>query len=45
MAMFLKEKNPNVKIAISDPEESKLVNYFNIGEMTGKGSSITEGVG
>lgn len=45
MAQFFKEKNPNIKISISDPDESKLVNYFNKGEMVGNGSSITEGIG
>jgi cysteine synthase A len=44
-AIFLKEQNPNVKIALADPEGAALYSYFKTGELKSSGSSITEGIG
>ena len=44
-AMFLKERNPKVKIALADPEGAALYSYFTTGELKSSGSSITEGIG
>ena len=43
--LFLKEKNKDIKIALSDPFGSGLYNYYQKGEMKSEGSSITEGIG
>jgi cysteine synthase A len=43
--LFLKEKNNNIKIALSDPFGSGLYNYYQKGEMKSEGNSITEGIG
>ena len=43
--LFLKEKNKNVKIALSDPFGSGLYNYYQNGKMQAEGNSITEGIG
>jgi cysteine synthase A len=45
VAMFLKEKNPNVKTVIADPMGSALYSYVKTGETKTEGSSITEGIG
>lgn len=45
VAMFLKEKNPNVKCVLADPMGSALYNYFKSGELKMEGSSVTEGIG
>ena len=42
---FLKEKNKNVKIVLSDPKGSALYNYIKNGELKPEGNSITEGIG
>ncbi|MDH3767853.1 MAG: cysteine synthase A, partial [Gammaproteobacteria bacterium] len=42
---FLKDKNPDVKIALSDPTGSGLYNYYANGEFKIEGGSITEGIG
>ena len=42
---FLKEKNKNIKIYLSDPAGSSLYNYIENGELKGEGNSITEGIG
>ena len=42
---FLKEKNKNVKIYLSDPTGSALYNYITNGELKAEGGSITEGIG
>jgi cysteine synthase A len=44
VAMALKERNPNVKIALSDPMGSALYNWFTKGELKAEGNSITEGI-
>jgi cysteine synthase A len=43
--MALKAKNPNIKIAISDPFGAALYSYYTRGELNSSGSSITEGIG
>jgi cysteine synthase A len=45
VAMALKAKNPNIKIAISDPLGAALYSYYASGELKSSGSSITEGIG
>jgi cysteine synthase len=45
VAMFLKEKNPQVKNVLADPKGSALYSYIKTGELTMAGSSITEGIG
>tara|TARA_B110000037_G_scaffold2291_1_gene2729 strand:+ start:6624 stop:7628 length:1005 start_codon:yes stop_codon:yes gene_type:complete len=43
--LYLKEKNKDIKIALSDPFGSGLYNYYQNGEMKAEGNSITEGIG
>ncbi|MBF2079540.1 MAG: cysteine synthase A [Synechococcales cyanobacterium T60_A2020_003] len=45
VAMFLKEKNPNIKCVVADPMGSGLYSYVKTGEINIEGSSITEGIG
>ncbi|MDH2380113.1 cysteine synthase A [Bradyrhizobium sp. CER78] len=45
VARALKERNPNVKIALSDPMGAALYNWFTTGKLTTEGDSITEGIG
>jgi cysteine synthase len=45
VAMALKAKNPNIKVAISDPLGAALYSYYTSGELKSSGSSITEGIG
>ncbi len=45
VAMALKERNKNVKIALADPEGAALYSYYTTGELKAEGSSITEGIG
>ncbi|MBW4493508.1 MAG: cysteine synthase A [Oscillatoria princeps RMCB-10] len=45
VAMFLKEKNPNVKCVVADPMGSGLYSYVKTGEIKIEGNSITEGIG
>jgi cysteine synthase len=45
VALYLKEKNPNVKCVLADPMGSGLYSYFKTGEVVMEGSSITEGIG
>ncbi|MCC8961204.1 cysteine synthase A [Bradyrhizobium sp. Pear76] len=45
VARALKERNPDVKIALSDPMGAALYNWFTKGELTTEGESITEGIG
>jgi cysteine synthase len=45
VGMFLKEKNPDVRIVLADPMGSGLYSYFKTGEIKTEGSSITEGIG
>jgi len=45
VAMFLKEKNPEVKCVVADPMGSGLYSYVKTGEIKPEGNSITEGIG
>lgn len=45
VAMFLKEKNPNIKCVVADPMGSGLYSYVKMGEIKIEGNSITEGIG
>ena len=44
-ALFLKEKNPEVKCVLADPMGSGLYNYVKTGEIKAEGNSVTEGIG
>ena len=43
--MFLKERNKDIKIALSDPMGSALFHHYKHGELKAEGTSITEGIG
>jgi cysteine synthase A len=45
VGLALKARNPNVKIAITDPLGSALYSYYAMGELKAAGNSITEGIG
>ena len=45
IALYLKERNPNIVIGLADPMGAALYNYFAHGELKAEGSSITEGIG
>ena len=45
ISSYLKEKNKNIKIYLSDPTGSALYNYIQNGELKSEGGSITEGIG
>jgi cysteine synthase len=45
VAIALKERNPNVRIAVADPMGAYMYSYFTTGVLKGEGSSITEGIG
>ncbi|MGL5083339.1 MAG: cysteine synthase A [Microcoleaceae cyanobacterium] len=45
VALFLKEKNPQIKTVLADPMGSGLYSYIKTGEIHLEGSSITEGIG
>jgi len=45
VAAFLKEKKPQVKIALADPMGAAMYAYFTRGVLESSGSSITEGIG
>ena len=45
IGIALKERNKNVKIALSDPMGAALYSYYTTGELKSEGSSITEGIG
>jgi cysteine synthase A len=42
---YLKEKKPDITIALSDPEGSALFNHFDHGELKAEGNSVSEGIG
>ena len=42
---YLKERNKDIVIALTDPTGSALYNYYENGEMKIQGSSISEGIG
>jgi cysteine synthase A len=45
VALFLKEKNPDVQCVLADPMGSALYSYTKTGEIHMEGNSITEGIG
>ena len=45
VARALKERNPKVRIALSDPMGSAFYNWHHKGELKSEGNSITEGIG
>jgi cysteine synthase len=45
VALYLKEKNPNIKAVLADPMGSGLYSYVKTGEIHMEGSSVTEGIG
>ncbi len=45
VAMYLKEKNPNLRCVVADPMGSGLYSYVKTGVIKPEGSSITEGIG
>jgi cysteine synthase len=45
VAMGLREKRKDVKIALADPLGAALYSYYTAGELKAEGSSITEGIG
>jgi len=45
VALYLKEKNPEIKCVVADPMGSGLYSYVKKGEIKPEGKSITEGIG
>jgi len=45
VALFLKEKNPDIRCIVADPMGSGLYSYVKTGEIKPEGSSVTEGIG
>lgn len=45
VALGLRERNANVKIALADPFGASLYSYFTTGELRSEGASIIEGIG
>jgi len=45
VAMALKARSKNVRIALADPMGAALYNYYTTGVLKSEGSSITEGIG
>lgn len=45
VAQALRERNPDIKIGLADPEGAALYEYFKTGELKSAGNSITEGIG
>ncbi len=45
VAMYLKEKNPDLKCVVADPMGSGLYSYIKTGEISSTGNSVTEGIG
>jgi len=43
--MALKDRNKDIKVALSDPNGAALYNFYKHGELKSEGSSITEGIG
>ena len=43
--MGLKEKNPDIRIALTDPHGAALYYYYAHGELKSEGSSVAEGIG
>jgi cysteine synthase A len=45
VSMALKERNPNIRIGIADPDGSALYSHYKYGEFKSEGNSVTEGIG
>jgi cysteine synthase len=45
VGMALKERNPDIAIALADPMGAALYSYYTSGELKAEGTSITEGIG
>jgi cysteine synthase len=45
VALYLKERNPQISTVLADPMGSALYSYAKTGELKSEGSSITEGIG
>jgi cysteine synthase A len=45
VAEALRERNPDIKIALADVPGAALYSYYTTGELKAEGSSITEGIG
>jgi cysteine synthase len=45
VGMFLKERNPKIRIALADPMGAALYHHYKFGTLKAEGSSITEGIG
>lgn len=45
VALYFKDRNPNIKCVVADPMGSGLYSYVKTGEIKLEGSSITEGIG
>ena len=45
IGLYLKEQNPNVRIAAADPMGANMYHWFKHGELRSEGTSITEGIG
>jgi cysteine synthase len=45
VAMALKERNPDIRIAAADPMGAAIYSWIKTGELKSEGSSITEGIG
>lgn len=44
-AIALRERNPEIRIALADPEGAALHSFYTSGELKAEGSSMTEGIG
>ena len=45
VGMFLKERDPRIRIGLADVPGAALYSYYTSGELKAEGSSITEGIG
>jgi cysteine synthase A len=45
IGMYLKQQNPNVRIAAADPMGANMYHWIKHGELRSEGTSITEGIG
>ncbi len=45
VAMYLKDRNPQIRVVVADPMGSGLYSYVKTGEIKIEGSSVTEGIG
>ncbi len=45
VGLYLKERNPKIRIGLADPMGAAMYHYFTSGELKAEGNSITEGIG